>query len=78
MFMSDVSVLRMVCPPCMQALLYRCDDCCRDFATVCNAALELNSRLIGSEQFEYHDSLQSNFKLMKEKLQEILSEQVKL
>lgn len=43
---------------------------------MCNQALELNSRLIDSEQFEYHESLKANFKIIKEQLQEILSERV--
>ena len=48
----------------------------REFASVCNAALELNSRLVDAEQFQYHESLVTNFNKMKEKLQDILSEQV--
>ena len=43
---------------------------------MCNAALELNSRLVDAEQFQYHESLVTNFNKMKEKLQDILSEQV--
>jgi len=44
---------------------------------VCNAALEVNQKEIESEQFQYHESLASNFREMKERLQEILSEQVR-
>ncbi|XP_067949265.1 dedicator of cytokinesis protein 9-like isoform X3 [Watersipora subatra] len=48
----------------------------REFASVCNAALELNSRLVGSGQLQYHDSLMENFKIIKERLQDILSERL--
>jgi len=48
----------------------------REFVSVCNSALELNSRLVDSVQFPYHDSLVTNFNKMKDRLQDILNEQL--
>lgn len=35
--------------------------CCRDFVNVCNDGLDLNAKLITTEQKEYHESLKTGF-----------------
>lgn len=50
----------------------------RDFVGVCYEALELNERLIGSDQIEYQHSLVKNFKEMINKLNNLFNDQVKL
>ncbi|CAH1780651.1 unnamed protein product, partial [Owenia fusiformis] len=46
----------------------------KKFVRVCSAALELNSDLIQSDQYEYHESLRTNFHDMVEKLQDMFGE----
>ena len=43
---------------------------------VCSTALDLNGRLISSDQLEYHESLRINFGEMTERLAEIFGEPV--
>ncbi|XP_063724459.1 dedicator of cytokinesis protein 11-like isoform X2 [Symsagittifera roscoffensis] len=43
-----------------------------DFVATCADALELNGRLIKSDQFEFHENLKLSFKLLVEKLAAIL------
>ena len=44
--------------------------------SVCSAALDLNGRLISSDQLEYQESLRINFGEMTERLAEIFGEPV--
>ena len=56
--------------------IYALKDLYREFAQICNEALETNSKLIGPDQIEYHDSMRTNFIEMVEKLQDIFGEQL--
>lgn len=49
-------------------------DVYRDFVAICEIGLQLNERLIGAEQQQYHESLKMNFKAMVEGLCEQCSE----
>uniref|UniRef100_A0A8C2E8G2 Dedicator of cytokinesis 11 n=1 Tax=Cyprinus carpio TaxID=7962 RepID=A0A8C2E8G2_CYPCA len=48
----------------------------RQFVNACSMALEINERLIKEDQYEYHEGLKSNFKIMVKELSEIIHEQV--
>ena len=50
----------------------------RDFVTVCKDALDLNAKLITTEQKEYHESLKSGFMEIAERLSILLGEKVGL
>lgn len=46
----------------------------RDFVHICGAALELNGKLIQSDQREYHEALRMSFKELVDSLSTILEE----
>uniref|UniRef100_A0A8C1WK78 Dedicator of cytokinesis 11 n=1 Tax=Cyprinus carpio TaxID=7962 RepID=A0A8C1WK78_CYPCA len=48
----------------------------RQFVNACSMALEINERLIKEDQYEYHEGLKSNFKIMVKELSEIIHEQI--
>ncbi len=48
----------------------------REFIAVCGVALDLNGRLIESNQIEYQENMRQNFREMTNKLSDILGEQV--
>ena len=48
----------------------------REFVNVCKTALDLNGRVINSDQLEYQESLDINFREMTERLAEIFGEPV--
>ena len=48
----------------------------RDFITVCNDALDLNAKLITTEQKEYHESLKSGFNDIVNRLSKMFGETV--
>ena len=54
----------------LSAFLYR------DFITVCNDALDLNAKLITTEQKEYHESLKSGFTDIVNRLSKMFGETV--
>lgn len=47
---------------------------CRDFVKVCNTALQLNARMISSDQVEYHNALAENYRKLCQALSELLGE----
>ncbi|KAI0210276.1 Dedicator of cytokinesis protein 9 [Lamellibrachia satsuma] len=49
-------------------------DIFREFVNVCKTALDLNGRVINSDQLEYQESLDINFREMTERLAEIFGE----
>ena len=49
---------------------------CRDFINVCNDALDLNAKLITTEQKEYHESLKSGFTDIVNRLSKMFGETV--
>ena len=49
-------------------------SCCRDFVHICGAALELNGKLILSDQREYHEALRFSFRELVNSLSSILNE----
>ena len=48
----------------------------RDFVDVCKVAIEVNGRLITTEQLEYQNVLKENYRHLAIRLSEILREQV--
>jgi hypothetical protein len=48
----------------------------RSFISVCNEALEMNASLVSSDQYDYHDSLVSNFNEMVKQLEDIFGERL--
>jgi hypothetical protein len=48
----------------------------REFLKICNIALQVNGRLITSDQVEYHQSLKSNFHNLCTTLRDLLGEQL--
>ena len=53
------------------------DGCCRDFVAVCGLALDLNARLIASDQYEYQEAMRTNFREMAARLSTLFGEQVR-
>ncbi|XP_067624519.1 dedicator of cytokinesis protein 9 isoform X2 [Eurosta solidaginis] len=49
-------------------------DIFRDFVKVCNTALQLNARMISSDQVEYHSALTENYRKLCQALSELLGE----
>ncbi|XP_055917510.1 dedicator of cytokinesis protein 9 isoform X2 [Eupeodes corollae] len=49
-------------------------DVFRDFISVCNTALQLNARMICSDQIEYHSALKDNYQKLCSALSELLDE----
>ncbi|XP_037903896.1 dedicator of cytokinesis protein 9-like [Hermetia illucens] len=49
-------------------------DMFRDFIGVCNTALQLNARMISSDQKEYHSALKENYKKLCSALSDLLDE----
>ncbi|XP_037912923.1 dedicator of cytokinesis protein 9 isoform X4 [Hermetia illucens] len=49
-------------------------DMFRDFIGVCNTALQLNARMISSDQKEYHSALKENYKKLCTALSDLLDE----
>ena len=48
----------------------------RDFVDVCNDGLELNAKLITTEQKEYHESLKAGFNEIVSRLSKMFGETV--
>ncbi|XP_055868577.1 dedicator of cytokinesis protein 9-like isoform X6 [Biomphalaria glabrata] len=48
----------------------------RDFVTTCKDALDLNAKLIATEQKEYHESLKAGFQEIAERLSNLLGEKI--
>lgn len=48
----------------------------RKFIKICQEALELNGRLITSDQYEYHSSMKKDFQELVDSLSEMLNEKV--
>lgn len=48
----------------------------RTFVSVCYQALQVNARVITTDQIEYHNSLKDNFKQMCSVLSELMEEQI--
>ncbi|XP_051993414.1 dedicator of cytokinesis protein 11-like isoform X2 [Xyrauchen texanus] len=48
----------------------------RQFVSACSVALDINERLIKEDQYEYHEGLKSNFKIMVKELSDIIHEQI--
>ena len=48
----------------------------REFVTTCKDALDLNAKLISTEQKEYHESLKTGFMEIAERLSILLGEKV--
>lgn len=46
----------------------------RDFIGVCHTALQLNARMISSDQKEYHNALKENYQKLCQDLGEMLDE----
>lgn len=46
----------------------------RDFIGVCHTALQLNARMISSDQKEYHNALKDNYQRLCQALGELLDE----
>lgn len=46
----------------------------RDFIGVCHTALQLNARMISSDQKEYHNALKENYQKLCQDLGELLDE----
>lgn len=48
--------------------------CCREFVSICNTALQVNGRMISSDQREYHSVLQDNYNKLCSALTDLLNE----
>lgn len=46
----------------------------REFLTVCHAALQLNAKLISSDQVTYHEALEANYLKLSDSLSDILGQ----
>lgn len=48
--------------------------CYREFLTICHAALQLNTKLISSDQVSYHEALETNYYKLSDSLATVLGQ----